>query len=106
VRLRPIISARRKDCSVRSRRSGRSSAPDLEGHETRAGPGRVRRAPAQAGERNQLPDAPKVKIDADRDRLRGNPNAPVTVVELSDFQCPCCKQAVPTLKELLAKYPN
>jgi len=37
---------------------------------------------------------------------RGNPNAPVTVVEFSDFQCPFCQQAYPVLKQLLAKYKD
>jgi protein-disulfide isomerase len=49
---------------------------------------------------------PKVKVDFDTDRVRGNPNAPVTIIEFSDFQCPFCKQAFATLKEVLARYPN
>jgi protein-disulfide isomerase len=36
--------------------------------------------------------------------VRGNPNAPVTIVEFSDFECPYCKAAEPTLKHLLEKY--
>ena len=31
-------------------------------------------------------------IKADLARIQGNPNAPVWVIEISDFQCPYCKQ--------------
>ncbi len=37
---------------------------------------------------------------------RGNPNAKVTIVEFSDFQCPYCKRAADTIDQLLKKYPN
>lgn len=47
---------------------------------------------------------PKVVVAHDPARLRGNPEAPVVIVEFSDFQCPYCKSVEPTLKKLLAKY--
>ncbi len=34
----------------------------------------------------------------------GNPEAPVTVVEYSDFQCPYCAQVSPVVKQLLTNY--
>lgn len=34
----------------------------------------------------------------------GYPNATVTVVEFSDFECPFCKQAQPTLRKLFKEY--
>jgi len=38
-------------------------------------------------------------------RAKGNPNAPVTVVELSDFQCPWCRRfTVETLPALEREY--
>ena len=37
----------------------------------------------------------------------GSPNAPVTIVEFSDLQCPFCSRVHPTVKALQAKYgPN
>lgn len=34
----------------------------------------------------------------------GNPNAPVTVVMFSDYQCPACARAHPVLKRVMAEY--
>ena len=48
--------------------------------------------------------APRVEVAYDPARLRGNVKAPVMIVEFSDYQCPYCHQAEPTVKELLAKY--
>jgi protein-disulfide isomerase len=39
-------------------------------------------------------------------RLRGNPDAPVTIVEFSDFQCPYCQAAEPIIGEVLDKYKD
>ncbi len=36
----------------------------------------------------------------------GNPDAPVSIVEYSDFQCPFCSRVQPVLKEVLQKYPD
>lgn len=47
---------------------------------------------------------PKVQVAYDPKRLRGNPNAPVTIVEFSDYECPYCHQAEATVKQVLAKY--
>jgi len=47
---------------------------------------------------------PKIQVGYDPKRLRGNPRAPVMIVEFSDYQCPYCRQAEPTVKALLAKY--
>ena len=35
---------------------------------------------------------------------KGPASAPVTVIEFSDFQCPYCKQVVPTIEQAIAKY--
>lgn len=36
----------------------------------------------------------------------GNPKAPITIVEFSDFQCPYCARIAPHLDSLLKKYPD
>ena len=38
--------------------------------------------------------------------VRGPRDAPVTIVEFSDFQCPYCAKLDPVLKQVLAKYPR
>ena len=38
------------------------------------------------------------------DPVRGNPDAPVTIVEFSDYQCPFCQRSQPTIREVLDKY--
>jgi protein-disulfide isomerase len=48
--------------------------------------------------------APSVEVAYDRARVKGDPQAPVTIVEFSDFQCPYCKKSESTLNGLLAKY--
>lgn len=40
------------------------------------------------------------------DPIRGNPEAPVTIVEYSDFQCPYCARGFETMEEVLEKYPE
>jgi protein-disulfide isomerase len=39
-------------------------------------------------------------------QVRGTDQAPVTIVEFSDFQCPFCKSAIPVLQELMRQYPG
>jgi Na+/H+ antiporter NhaA len=41
-------------------------------------------------------------VDEQRDHLRGPREAPVTLVEYGDFECPYCGQAEPVVRELLA----
>lgn len=38
--------------------------------------------------------------------IRGNADAPVTIVEFSDFQCPYCARGAETVEQLLEQYPN
>ncbi len=46
------------------------------------------------------------KIPVGNSAVRGNPDAPVTIVEFSDFQCPYCAGLQPTLKKVLTAYPD
>jgi Na+/H+ antiporter NhaA len=45
-----------------------------------------------------------VPVDPEHDHVRGPDEAPVTLVEYGDFECPYCGQAEPVVRELLADY--
>jgi Na+/H+ antiporter NhaA len=45
-----------------------------------------------------------VPVDPDADHIRGPEDAPVTLVEYGDFECPYCGQAEPVVRELLADF--
>jgi protein-disulfide isomerase len=47
---------------------------------------------------------PVVRIDTDGAPVRGEPGAPVSIVEFSDFQCPHCKRLQPILEKVLEDY--
>jgi protein-disulfide isomerase len=52
------------------------------------------------------PAAPEAKVDIKLGDapVKGSSSAPVTLVAFSDFQCPFCSRAVPTLKQLEDDY--
>jgi len=45
-----------------------------------------------------------VAVDPDRDHIRGPAEAPVTLVEYGDLECPFCGQAEEVIRELLADF--
>jgi Na+/H+ antiporter NhaA len=45
-----------------------------------------------------------IDVDPNRDHVRGPIDAPVTVVEYGDFECPYCGQAEPVVRELLQEF--
>ena len=47
---------------------------------------------------------PIVEVSYDSARVRGNPKAPVMIVEFADFQCPYCQSVERTLKNVLGKH--
>jgi protein-disulfide isomerase len=65
----------------------------------------IKPTPTPAAQPSQ-PSAPAIiKVSLDDDPVKGNPNAPVTVVEFSDFQCPfCSKFYKETLSQLDENY--
>jgi len=52
------------------------------------------------------PPAKRFAVKTEGFPTRGNGSAPVTIVEFSDFHCPYCRAAQPTLSALLSKYPD
>ncbi len=52
----------------------------------------------------QRPQPPEVSIDTSGRPSKGPADAPVTLVEFADFQCPHCKDASPVVDTLLQRY--
>jgi protein-disulfide isomerase len=50
------------------------------------------------------PPPPVYKIATDDQPTKGNPDAAVTVVEFTDYQCPNCAAAQPVVEKLIAEY--
>ncbi|MFP5458830.1 MAG: DsbA family protein [Bacteriovoracia bacterium] len=49
-------------------------------------------------------DKPLVPVIRDDESFRGSKDAPITLVEYSDFECPFCSRGFNTVMELLQKY--
>jgi Na+/H+ antiporter NhaA len=45
-----------------------------------------------------------VPVDPERDHVRGGGDAPVTLVEYGDFECPYCGRAEPAVREIVAEF--
>src|SRR5204863_6117460 len=45
-----------------------------------------------------------IKVPTEGSPSKGPANAPVTIVEFSDFQCPFCSRVVPTMQEVMKDY--
>jgi protein-disulfide isomerase len=45
-----------------------------------------------------------VPVNPARDHVRGAPDAPITLVEYEDFECPFCRSAAPVILELLERH--
>jgi len=50
------------------------------------------------------PESPKLTVAVEGLPSWGNNKAPVTIIEFSDFQCPFCARAVPTIERIKAEY--
>jgi Na+/H+ antiporter NhaA len=64
---------------------------------------RQARIRALLGGSETLPDL-AVPVDPERDQIRGPVEAPVTVLEYGDLECPYCGRAESVLRELLADF--
>lgn len=66
---------------------------------------RQREAAARQEQQAANARAAKVRpVSKSRDHIRGNPDAPVSLIEYSDFECPFCKRFHPTAKEIVKIY--
>lgn len=66
---------------------------------------RQRAAAAAREEQTAASRAGKVRpVSKARDHIRGNPDAPVSLIEYSDFECPFCKRFHPTAKQIVDSY--
>ena len=52
------------------------------------------------------PPIHRVEVATDGAPFKGSARAPVTMVKFEDFHCPFCKNAQPTVAQVLAKYGN
>ncbi|HEX3801512.1 MAG TPA: Na+/H+ antiporter NhaA [Solirubrobacteraceae bacterium] len=71
----------------------------------------IRRLPAELRARQIAGTAEDIldlsnDVDPQRDHIRGPADAPVTIVEYGDFECPYCGQAEPIIRELIEKSGN
>jgi len=58
------------------------------------------------GELSILLAPPRIEITPDGSRMRGDPKAPITIVEFSDFSCPFCLKAEASISAVMAQYPG
>lgn len=64
-------------------------------------------APAAAPELPMnIPQGESYHLDVSKLPMKGNPNAKVTIVEFSDYECPYCSRAESSIKAVLEAYPN
>ncbi len=66
----------------------------------------LEQAPAARQPSSEHGGSEVTKIEVGVAPVKGPKNAPVTIVEFSDFQCPFCKNVVPTLEALEKQYGN
>ena len=70
----------------------------------------VKRQEQQAQQQKEAIQRARAKnirpVDLKTDHVRGNPDAPITLIEYSDFECPFCKRFHPTVNQLLENNPQ
>lgn len=76
----------------------RGSAPVVVAQNDNSGQLAAAEAPAPAAPRGDIPSV------TNKDHIRGDANAPVTIIEYSDFECPFCKRHHPTMLQVMDAY--
>ncbi|MFO0621350.1 MAG: thioredoxin domain-containing protein [Polyangia bacterium] len=66
----------------------------------------VEKAAAPAAADDEESDKTVYKVDPGEGPSFGSKNAPVTIVEFSDFQCPFCSRVIPTVKKIKETYKD
>lgn len=68
--------------------------------------GMQKNAAPVAGKATDTPVEAKIEVApvTEKDHIRGNPNAPIIIVEYSDFDCPFCKNFHETMNKIMADY--
>jgi Na+/H+ antiporter NhaA/predicted DsbA family dithiol-disulfide isomerase len=69
----------------------------------------IRHLPAAVRARQQAVTAEDIvdlaeDVDPERDHIRGDEDAPVTLIEYGDYECPYCGQAEEVIRELLSSF--
>jgi protein-disulfide isomerase len=54
--------------------------------------------------KNEEPTTGEIRPVDESDHIRGNPNAPIIMVEYSDFDCPFCKNFHETMNRIMSVY--
>jgi protein-disulfide isomerase len=66
--------------------------------------GRANQPPASSDPETSVGDASQVPLVTTSDHILGDPNAPIKVIEYTDFECPYCKKFHITMEEIMNTY--
>lgn len=59
---------------------------------------------ANVAQNTDSPSLENINPVSEDDHIRGNPNAPIVLVEYSDYDCPFCKNFHETMNQIMADY--